>query len=142
MNRLKGEVALALPDDRNLTLVLDHEALISAEGAFGEPMHLLLAKMELGFVGAVRAFLWGALRTHHPEITKTDAAAILFEHGELVQEALKQAREAAAPDAPEPDEEAEGNAPRRQDGKTSGGNGAKSGSSPKRSSKQPRAVTQ
>ncbi|WP_375290409.1 hypothetical protein [Qipengyuania sp.] len=138
MNILKGEVPLSLPDKRCFTLTLNHEALISAEAAYGKPLNLLMQDMAMGFVGAVRALLWAALQSRHPEIDRTVAAEILFEHGEEVQAALNAAAEAAAPAEPR---STEGNEPSRQAGKTSGGSGARSGSTRKRSSRQRREAT-
>ena len=131
---VKGEVPLSLNDGREFVLVLDFEALVEAESAYGKPLALMMNDAKAGFVGAVRAMLYGALRAHHPDITLREASALFIGHTDEVTAALEGAAEAAMPDA-----SAEGNAPSPRRGKTSGGSGAKPGSSRKRSGKQPRA---
>lgn len=130
-NRFKGEVPLALPDGRNFTLVVDQEALLEAETAYGKPLPQMLADMGQGFASATRALLWGGLRAKHPDVSLREAGAILFDHGEIVAGAMGEAIEAAFPQA-----SAEGNGAGRPNGKTSGGNGAKPGSTRKRSGGQ------
>lgn len=135
-NRLKGEVPLPLPDGRKFTLVLNHEALIAAEGLYGKPLGQTLVDVYQGFAGALRALLWAALQANHKDVTLAEAAQLVFDHGETVASALNAATEAASPDA---DPSAEGKARKPQGGKNSGGNGAKPGSTRKASGKRPRA---
>lgn len=142
MNPLRGEVPLTLADGRGFRLVLDFEALVQAEAAYGKPMPLMLADALDGFKGAERAILFGALRTWHPQITLRDASDMLSSDAEAVQSALDSASAAAFPAAAE-DKEA-GNAPaqsraRGRAGKASGRSGAKPGSNPQRSGGKPRA---
>lgn len=136
-NPVRGEVPLKLKD-RALTLVLDHEALMQAESAFGKPLPMLLAEARLGFQAPVRALLFGALRTHHPEITLAEASAIYLREGDAVAAALEAAELAGLADDPAPGNKVGGakpaggrkgaNPPKRQrPGKNSGRNGAKSG---------------
>ena len=137
-NALKGEVPLVLADGRTLTLVMDFEALIAAEAAYGKPLAVLMVDALGGYVGASRAILFGALRTRHPEITLRAAAEMLASDGAAVEAALDAASAAAFPEAA-----AEGgdeknpppvHAPR---GKRSGGSGAKPGSTQTRSGGRP-----
>lgn len=132
MNPLKGETPLKA-GEREFTLVLDHEALIEAEALYGKPLATVMAHAALGFVGAVRAMLYGALRAHHPEVTPKEASALTLEHMEAVGEALGQAAEAAFPQA------TEGKQGAHPPGPSSGANGAKRGSTRTGSSKSPPA---
>lgn len=125
-NPLKGEVLLRLPDGREFTLVLDHEALIEAEALYRKPLQNLMADAMLGFVGACRALLYGALRAHHPNVSAVEATAMFLGEMEAVSVALAAAAEAAFPKSEGRDG---GNPPRPQRGKTSGASGAKSASS-------------
>lgn len=136
-NVLKGEVALDLGEAGSFTLVLDHEALIEAESAYGKPLAHLMADATLGFVGACRSLLYGALRAHHPKVTRKDAAALFLENSDEVSAALAEAAEAAFPKAVEGKDDK--NPPKAQAGKTSGNSGAKSASTRKASGGQPRA---
>lgn len=120
-NPVKGEVPLNLTDGRKLTLVLDFEALVEAEGAYGKPLPQMMGDASQGFVGAVRALLYGALRAKHPQITLRDASALFQTDAEAVSASLEQAASAAFPK--EQSGSAEGKAP--QPGKTSGRSGAK-----------------
>lgn len=134
-NILKGEVDLPLADKRTLTLVFDMDALIEAESAFGQPMKVVVAQAEAGFMGAVRALLYGALRARHPEITMAETSAILVANTEEITLALTRALDEAMPD-PASTASAGGKAaapvkPRR--GATSGGSGARRSSTRKRS---------
>lgn len=123
-NRIKGEVPLKLRDGRELIVVLDHEALIEAEAAYGKSLQALIADAAAGFMGASRALLYGALHSHHPDLSLKDAAKILFENAETAGAALSQAYEASMPDPSKASAEGNGEA-KRPAGKTSGANGAK-----------------
>lgn len=138
-NRLKGEVPLELPDGRSFTLVLDHEALIAAEGLYEKPLARLMADAVAGFAGSLRAMFYGALRAHHPAVTVREASAVFFENMDLVGDALIAAGDAAFPDAAEGKDGGNPPAKARPAGKRSGGSGAKRGSSRKDSSGRPRA---
>lgn len=123
MNPIKGEVPLILSDGRAYTLVLDFDALIEAEGAYGKPLQKMMADASAGFIGAVRAMLFGALRRKHPMIALSDASGMFMSDSEAVTAALEQAALAAFPDA---EDKELGKAPvvaRR--GKPSGSSGAK-----------------
>lgn len=137
-NKLKGEVALTLTDGRCLTLVMDMEALIQAEDAADLPMDQLLSKARRGFIGAQRALLFGALRTHHKQMTMADAADILSSDGAIAFGALADAMLAAFGPA-EGKEDA--NPPSPPVGTNSGLNGAKRGSTRKSSGEQRPALT-
>lgn len=124
MNPVKGEAPLVLSDGRRFTLVLDMEALVDAESAYGKPMPQMMADAGKGFIGATAALLQGALARHNPtargvvlEMLRTDS--------EAVGDALTKASQSAFPD-----ESAGGNASKAaspQRGKTSGRSGAKQG---------------
>jgi hypothetical protein len=123
-NAVKGEVPLVLSDGRNLKLVLDMEAMVEAEAAYGKPLGKLMADASAGFLGAMGALLQGALSRHHP-VSRGDALEILRMDMDAVADALGKATDAAFPKA-----SAEGNAPppkKRQAGKRSGRSGAKQG---------------
>lgn len=122
-NPARGEAQLPLNDGRELTLVLDFEALITAEAAFGQPLALLLGRAMTGFVGARRALLFAALRALHPEITLEEAGQITLTDGEAVDDALAAAIERAYPSL-DSGEGKQGSHP-RQRGKSSGRSGAK-----------------
>lgn len=122
MNPVLGEAALRLKDGRTFTLVLDFEALVAAETAYGKPLAQTLADANDGFVGATRSLLFGALQAKHPEITPRDATGIFMSDGAAVSAALEAASVAAYPA-----EDRETGKARPQRGKNSGGNGAKRG---------------
>lgn len=127
-NPIRGETTLALPDGRSFTLVMDMEALIEGEQAYGKPLARLLADANDGFVGALRAMVFGSMRAHHPAATMADATAILLADQAAVAAALTRAVEIAFPDATKAS--GEGKEPgkvRSPAGKTSGANGARQG---------------
>jgi hypothetical protein len=121
-NIVKGQVPLTLSDGRSLTLVLDFDALVEAEGAYRKPLGALMADASAGFVGAVRALLYGALRSHHPEMSLRDAGDLFSTDADAIKDALAHAGDAAFPK-----EGKEGPNPpvKTQRGKTSGRSGAK-----------------
>lgn len=135
MNPIKGKVPLTLKDGREFTLVLDMEAFVEAETAYGKPMPELMAAANAGFVGASRALLYGALKACHPQITLRDASSLFLTDAEAIGPALDAAAAAAFPDRAEGGEP--GNPPRP--GKPSGSSGAKPASNQKRSGAKPRA---
>lgn len=132
MNPIKGEAPLILSDGREFTVILDFEALVEAETLYGKPLPVLMAHAASGFVGAVRAMLFGALRARHPDITAVETAEIVMLEMEAVGEALKAATENGFPSS---EGKKSGNAP--QAGKTSGRNGARQGSTRKASGGRP-----
>lgn len=121
-NPIKGETPLKLNDGREFTLVLDMEALVQAETAYGKPLPKMMADASEGFVGASRALLYGALLTKHPKTTLGEATALFMADAEAVAEALSEAVENGFPEA-----SAEGNVGKPRRGKRSGGSGAKRG---------------
>ncbi|MGV7119553.1 hypothetical protein [Sphingopyxis sp. 550A] len=133
-NATKGETPLRLPDGREYILVLDFEALPAAERLYGAPIAQVTVDAGVGFVGALRAMLYGALRRHHPDITPEEAGQIFATDGRAAQRALEEASKAAYPDPTEG--EKSGNV---QAGKNSGRNGANQGSTRKGSGGKPRA---
>lgn len=131
-NVLKGEVVLPLADGRKLTLVFDMDALIEAEAAFGQPMHITVAHASQGFMGAMRALIYGALRARHPEMTLREVGALLSDNADAIGAALTAALDEAMPEA-KPSAEGKAPAVSRRRGGTSGTTGAKRGSTRKRS---------
>jgi hypothetical protein len=90
-NPLKGEAMLRLEDGREFRLVLDFEAFVVAEQMYGRPLPSLMADAGAGFVGAIRAMLYGALQQNHRLLTLADATAIFMADGDAVSEALERA---------------------------------------------------
>lgn len=135
-NALKGETLLKLDDGREFVLVLDHEALIEAETLYRKPLPMLMADATLGFAGACRALLYGALRAKHPTVTPSEAATMFMENMDECGEALAAAAEAAFP---KPAEGKQDSHPRKPAGTRSGRSGAKSASTRKPSGEQRRA---
>lgn len=138
MNRLKGEVPLVLKDGREFVLVFDMEAMLSVEDNTGKPLPTVMTQASEGFLTARAAIAQAAFARFHPEVTRADVLGMLRTDQLALNDALGGACEAAFADF----EEAEGNAPppeNPQAGKTSGGNGAKPVSNPKRSGKRPSA---
>lgn len=129
-NLLKGEVPLVLADKREFTLVFDMDALIEAEGAYGKPMHQLAADASQGFLGALRAMLYGALRARHPDVALEEVSDIILEDTLSVTTALTKALERSMPE-PGPSGPAGNARPAPQRGRISGGNGAKRSSTRK-----------
>ena len=127
-NPLKGEAQLTLEDGRELMLALDFDGLIEAEQAYGKPLVQLLAEAQAGFMGALRALLWGALRRHHPDLRLADVTALLMDQQARAIAAITAAIDAAMP-ARQPSGEGDnpGNRRARRAGKRSGSNGAKPG---------------
>lgn len=136
-NRVKGETSMVLKDGREFTLVLDMEAFVEAEGAYGKPMKVLMNDAALGFVGAVRALLYGALKTKHPTITLRECSDMFQQEPDQVSDALDRAADAAYPKQQEGEESQNPPLP----GKNSGGNGAKAASTPKRSGSKHRELS-
>lgn len=118
-NIVKGEVPLTLSDGRSFSLVLDFEALVQAEGAYGKPLSQTMADASAGFIGAVRALLYGALQANHPGISLREASAMFQTDGEAVTASLSAAGEASMP------ETAEGKEGANPPGKSSGRSGVK-----------------
>lgn len=133
-NPVKGEVPLKLSDGREFVLTMDFEALVEAEGASNLPLPQLMAKAALGFVGAQRTLLFGALHRNHPEITVEDCSAIMLSEIDVATAALMKAIEAGFPAAKAAGGKEGANPP----GPTSGRSGAKRASSPKPSGAKPR----
>ena len=123
-NAIKGEVSLTLSDGRAFTLVLDMEALVEAESIYRKPAPDIWIDVRRGFVGAMRAVLYGALRAHHPEITPREAATMFGRDGEAIADALERSYAAAHAAPVEGKEDRKGENP---PGKRSGRSGAKPG---------------
>ena len=122
MNPIRGETPLKLSDGRTMTLVMDMEALVEAETAYGKPLQQMMADASQGFIGASRALLYGALRAKQPGMTLREASALFMTDPDAASEAIAAAVEAGFPDAA--GDKKPGNDKRRA-GKTSGGSGAK-----------------
>ncbi|HMO74090.1 MAG TPA: hypothetical protein PKD48_01970 [Sphingopyxis sp.] len=134
MNPFKGQAPLNLSDGRSFTLVLDMEGLVEAEPIYGHPLPKIMADAAAGFVGAIRALLFGALRRHHPDITAVEVLEMIRTDMAAVGAALQAATQNAFPKS---EGEKSGNAP--PVGKTSGANGVKRASTRKPSGSKPRA---
>jgi hypothetical protein len=93
-----------------------------------------MAAASQGFIGAIRALLFGALRARQPEITAAETAEIIMADFDAVGTALQAATDNGFPKA---EGKKPGNAPPA--GKTSGRSGAKPASTRKPSGAQPRA---
>lgn len=126
-NPIKGEVPVRLSDGRELTLVLDMEALVAAEAAYGKPMSKLMADALEGFMGALGALMQGALARHQPRMTRGEALSLLTSDEGVVTEALGRAAEVAFPEVKG------GNVVAPPDGKNSGSSGSRRGSNRKAS---------
>lgn len=137
-NPVKGEVALKLGDGREFVLVLDMEALVEAEGAYGKPLQQMMQDASAGFVGAIRAMLYGALRAKHPEVNLRDASELFRTDMDAVSSALANVSATAFPKA---GGGTEGKEPAHPPGNGSGLNGAKPASTRKRSGAQPPALS-
>lgn len=136
MNPVKGEAPLTLNDGREYTLVLDFNAMVEAEAVYGKPLPKLLSDMNSGFIGAFRALLFGTLRRDYPDITAVEASDILMSDLAAVGTALSAVTAAAFPNA---EGKKSGKVGPSGITKNSGPNGAKQGSTRKRSGTQPRA---
>lgn len=126
-NAVKGEVPLKLSDGRAFTMVLDFGALIEAESAYGKPLRQLMADVVIGFAGATRALIFGALRPRHPEVTMAEVTAMMASDIEAFETAVESVIRAAFPEpdiTAKPAEDRKGENPR---GKRSGRSGAKPG---------------
>lgn len=123
-NPVKGEVVLTLADGRRFTLVLDMEALVDAETAYGKPMPRMMADAAEGFMGATAALLQGALARHNP-VSRSEALEMLRTDLEAVGTALTKASELAFPEQSAGGKA--GAAAAKPGGKRSGRNGAKPG---------------
>lgn len=91
---------LKLADGREYALLVDYEAMIAAEGVYGKPLPKLTEDLAAGFIGAVRALVYGALTAKHPTIKPSDVTALLDTDGEAVSTALAEAVAAFKGDSP------------------------------------------
>lgn len=134
-NPVRGEADLKLKDGRTLTLVLDFEAYVAAEAAYGKPLAALTIDAATGFVGAMRAMFFGALRSNHLDIDVLEAGRIMSTDAVAVEAAMELAAKRAYPE--EDKEPGKAESPRH--GKASGASGAKSASTRKPSGGKRRA---
>jgi hypothetical protein len=95
---VKGEVRLKYRG-KNLTLVLDFNALCDFEAVVGETAQTRLACLENGTAafGDMRALLWAMLQSHHPDMSLKDAGKVIGEGMAEVSGALQAAFIAALP---------------------------------------------
>lgn len=140
MNPFKGEAELVIPDQGRFTLVFDYEALIVAEATYGQPVGITSFHADQGFVGALRALLFGATRAHHRDVTLSDATDMVFRYADAVREALDKAAQNSMPPADDAAEGRKDPRPSRR-GTNSGANGAKQGSTPTGSGGRRRAAS-
>lgn len=136
LNAVKGEAPLVLSDGREFTVIMDFDAFVAAEGAYGKPLAQLTVDVASGFIGALRAMLYGTLQAKHPEIDLSTAGTFIASDAAAVEAAIELAATRAYPDAQE--DKKPGKAPARR-GKTSGASGANAGSTRKPSGAKPRA---
>ena len=97
---LKGEVCLTF-EGKQLTLVLDFNALCAFEGEVGENAQTRLALLEKGEGGFtdMRALLWAMLQTHHSDMTLIDAGRVIGTNMGAIKTAFEDAFETALPPA-------------------------------------------
>ncbi len=126
INPIKGEVELALADGRKFTLVNDFQSRVAAEDAYGKPYRLVLQDAGEERLGAIRALFYGMLSRHHPKITLEEVGELIDTSGDEIMDAANRAMGAAAPEIEDTEDKEEKNPPKRQRGRSSGGNGAKS----------------
>jgi hypothetical protein len=87
-NRERGEV-VGQVGSRSLTLVVDTTAMCEIEALLSTPTRDysyrtdMFPQMGRMRVTAVRAFLWGATRRHHPELTLREIGVLMDEAGGL-----------------------------------------------------------
>ena len=95
---LKGEVRLTF-EGKQLTLVLDFNALCAFEGEVGENAQTRLDRLEKGSgsLSDMRALLWAMMQTHHSDMTLIDAGRVIGEGMSEVSAALASAFAAAMP---------------------------------------------
>lgn len=136
---MKGEVTLDLGDGRVFVLTMNHGTMFDAENAAKMPLPRLMAQAKLGFIGALRTFLFAALQQRHPDVTLEQASEITLGHLDKVDAALTRSFEIAFPAAAEGKDSAHPHAKAPRTGKRSGASGAKRVSTPKPSGKQRRA---
>lgn len=81
MNPVRGESPLVV-DGRAYTLVLDFNALCTAESALGIDIDEIIPRYERGLsLTLVRGMVWAALQRHHPEITIEKAGDLISQAG-------------------------------------------------------------
>lgn len=144
MNPILGEAPLDLADGRSFILVADHSALVEAAQAYTGSTKLKKLMNDMvpltgpdgkvlvdedgdpvkDTIPASVAFLFGLLRTHHPEITLREAQNILLQDVDGVASAISVAMDRGFPDA-KPNARKVGNVPASRAGKNSGRSGAK-----------------
>jgi hypothetical protein len=88
-NRHRGLVTLEA-GGQIYTLQLTVNAICALEEKFSTPEHDvtvmdLLARVQKAKVTMMRAFIWAALREHHPELTEEDAGRLITAAGGLGQ---------------------------------------------------------
>lgn len=67
-NRQRGELEIDL-GGRSYTLKLSLNSMCEMEGASGRPFPQIVTQVARGSLTDLRAFLWAALREHHPDLT-------------------------------------------------------------------------
>ena len=80
-NREKGEVSFEV-DGTSYTLSIDLNAMVALEEYFSTPdkdvtFQDVVQQMNRGRMKYLRAFLWQALRKHHPDMTLEQAGALV-----------------------------------------------------------------
>lgn len=84
-NAFRGEVTLT-HEGQDYTMVLDFNALCEYEDITGDDWKSLFAKLDKGTLRAteLRALVCAGLREHHPDITLSQAGAILSANPDAV----------------------------------------------------------
>lgn len=103
-NRERGERSIEI-NGKTYTLVLDIDAMCALEDLFSTPEKEMsfgdvMARAERGSIRHLRGIWWATLRRHHPEMSLTDASALVQEMGGLagMQARLLEVAKASQPD--------------------------------------------
>jgi hypothetical protein len=89
-NPVKGEFTFDVgtgADKQTLTLVLDANALCTAEGMLGLTSPEIVEKIRSGNLTLLRTVLWVATRAHHDDVTVEDCGDMITEKGPLAVQA-------------------------------------------------------
>lgn len=84
-NAFRGEVTLT-HEGQDYTMVLDFNALCEYEGATGDSWNSFFDRLDNGTIRAteLRAMVWAGLMAHHPDITLSQAGAVLSSNSDAV----------------------------------------------------------
>lgn len=84
-NAFRGEVVLTHAG-QDYAMVLDFNALCEYEGATGDSWNSFFDKLDNGTIRAteLRTMVWAGLIAHHPDITLSQAGAVLSSNSDAV----------------------------------------------------------